>query len=709
MATACVGLMLTACVTGQEKLSNEDIFADVVPESIAPAAPLGAQLPKSVAKALEYAPSVDDQAIGSPKEPRYDVMVESLSPQAFFMGVVEGTGYNVVVHPRVRGAVTLRLSRVTVPEIIETACRVYNFDCQHSGVGYIVSPAILQTRQYHVDYLRIQRRGMTRTKISSGQTATASSSAEDQQGNTTDSNVETISGSEVVTDQQSDFWNEFSFNLCGILGLIGHGSEGENAAGQNQSTATSGWNTLPVDTTLLGCNQAASQSNSRMSRWVVISPQTGNIVVRAYPDELRQIETFIDNQKGVLERQVILEAKILEVELTDGFQSGVNWTAFFDSRHGQSSVGMTGGGSSLGDNAVSSLFSDNTSQQFSASGLADVTANSAFGGTFSMALALDDFTTFIELLETQGDVKVLSSPRVSTLNNQKAVIRVGQDELFVTDLNFSTESDEVNLTTTYTVTPEFTTFFSGIALDVTPQISEQGQVILHIHPSVSEVTIDEKQLTVGSNLQTYPLALNRVRESDTIVRAASGEVVVIGGLMKNATVDRDAGVPVLSDIPLLGKLFTHEQQSIKKTELVILVRPVVVKNATDWKQEVDQSINRMRRMQIPPTSSWNQIRPVSDHSGAVESPLPADSAIGKSTPGNRFKGRAVEEGGKPIFHMAPVESSTISGNGRTPRDDPLTAYPADDDSELAAAMDEVMAGASLAVVEQKVPGMAEKR
>jgi MSHA biogenesis protein MshL len=213
---------------------------------------------------------------------------------------------------------------------------------------------------------------------------------------------------------------------------------------------------------------------------------------------------------------------------------------------------------------------------------------------FALALDLGDFAAFIELLQTQGNVQVLSSPRVSTLNNQKAVIKVGQDEFFVTDITSTATTSAVG--TNFFPTIELTPFFSGIALDVTPQISEEGLVTLHIHPSVSDVEDQQKTVTIGTLTQQIPLALSTIRESDSIVRARSGQVVVIGGLMQDSINDRDAATPGLSDVPLVGAAFKHRRKQGFKRELVILLRPIVVASDEVWEGEIQKSGDNLKRL-----------------------------------------------------------------------------------------------------------------
>jgi MSHA biogenesis protein MshL len=351
-------------------------------------------------------------------------------------------------------------------------------------------------------------------------------------------------------------------------------------------------------------------------RSVVVNPQSGVVVARALPNELREVEAFLQATQLIVQRQVILEAKIIEVRLSDRYQTGINWAALFSPGDKTIGVGNIGGGSVLVNEGGISDIAGITSTVSNLAGVKDAagfpvagTLSSAFGGVFTLALELGDFAAFIELLKTQGNVQVLSSPRVATLNNQKAIIKVGTDEFFVTDI--SSTNVVANNLASFNPNITLTPFFSGIALDVTPQISQGGEVTLHVRPSVSEVVDQQKTVTVGNVAQQIPLALSTVRESDSIVRARSGQVVIIGGLMQDITNDQDASAPVLGDVPLLGNLFKHKKQQTVKSELVILLKPIVVESADEWVGALESSgdgIKRLRdTMNEPPKSFLNDL------------------------------------------------------------------------------------------------------
>lgn len=469
-------------------------------------------------------------------EPRFNVVVRDLAAEEFFLGLFEGTSYSVVLAPGVEGTITLSLRSATVPEVLQTVRDVYGYDYQPVPGGYMILPSAIRTQIFQINYLNINRDGSSRTTISFGQLSDSEGGSE-------------LSGSDVSTTTKADFWSELQTTLVSIVG-------------------------------------------SEDGRKVVISPQTGVIAVHALPVELRSAGNFLETLQDNLRRQVLLEAKILEVELKDGYQSGVNWAALFEPGSGKSVVaGQTGRSGGVFDSATGVVDSNSPGTgKFSQVELDPA----AFGGIFSLALNLNDFTALIELLETQGVVRVLSSPRISTINNQKAVIKVGTDEFFVTDVGTTTTTTSTTPITEQDV--ELTPFFSGIALDVTPQISREGEVVLHVHPSVVEVSDGTKNLT--GSLANVPLAKSSVRESDSIVIAQNGQIVVIGGLMKSTQRENDAETPGLSGLPLVGGLFRHERTSVKKLELVILIRPTVVVGQEQWRSELEQTARRFRRLNV---------------------------------------------------------------------------------------------------------------
>ena len=544
-------LFLAGCAgPARVPTTDESLKQSFADQPVAETVPARADVPPEVSSALlPPLPGDHSTQAQSPGEARFDISANDTPAREFFMQLVEGTPFNMVVHPDVTGTITLSLKNTSIPEVMEIVRRVYGYPYQRSETGFQVLPAGLQSRIYAVNYLNLVRKGLSQTRVSSGQVSEKGNKNNDDENTDRDNQQEMVSGSRVDTESVSDFWHELNQALTAIIG-------------------------------------------SANGRRVVVQPQANIVVVRAMPDELNEVERYLTAIQGNLERQVILEAKILEVELNDGFQSGINWAVLAKSGSNTGVIGQIGGGQ-IFDKGYSEINGNSGVLNPLNPSLPEGTTTSAFGGVFSAALSFNDFSAFIEMLKSQGDVQVLSSPRISTVNNQKAVIKVGSDEFFVTDVS----SDTVTGTTT-TTSPDITLtpFFSGIALDVTPQIDKTGRVILHIHPTVSQVTDQTKVITVAGQEQSLPLAYSTVRESDSIVSAENGQVVVIGGLMKDQLIKDTAGVPLLSDLPGIGGLFRHVKSSSVKSELVILLRPMVVQNSRVWNAEVEQSQSRLQAL-----------------------------------------------------------------------------------------------------------------
>ncbi len=231
-------------------------------------------------------------------------------------------------------------------------------------------------------------------------------------------------------------------------------------------------------------------------RSVVISPMSGVIVVRAMPDELRNVSAYLKASQISVDRQVILEAKIVDVQLNDSFQSGVNWAAFRNNPNSLTSGGVLSPGSNARHYRV---VNQRTANGHPGINLALAASHGhgpdAAGSLFGLAFQTSNFAALLNFLESQGNVHVLSSPRIATLNNQKAVLKVGTDDFFVTNVSTTTTTGGIGATTTPNVTLQ--PFFSGIALDVTPSIDENGEIILHVHPSVSQVSTVTKTVDLG--------------------------------------------------------------------------------------------------------------------------------------------------------------------------------------------------------------------
>lgn len=539
LAAATMALTMAACASAPHPRAPAGLdthFAPLpkagprpTPTPLAPSLDLSSLLPPMPTDGLD--------AIG---EQRFDIAASNLPAKDFFLSLARDADVNLVIPPTLDGRISLSLQDVSLDQVLAAVSDLHAYEIEKTSYGYRISNEGLHSRVFQVDYLNVEREGVSRSRVSGGDMQERAINRADANERTRRQNPDDSTGIQIETRSKANFWADLELGLSQLL----NGQEG---------------------------------------RSVTVNPQSGVIVATASQRELKQIERFLSAMEGSLLRQVMLEAKIVEVTLRDGFQSGINWSSLSKvGNHG--SLQLTQSGSNLvsGGSAASA---GNNGQLLSGA-LPNLAAASAFGGAFSAAIQLKDFAGFIELLQTQGDVQVLSSPRVSTLNNQKAVIKVGTDEFFVTDIASTTINAGNAITNTPSVS--LTPFFSGIALDVTPQVSADGVVTLHVHPTVSDVKESARSLPLGNSNRDVPLAVSNIRESDSIIRARSGQVVVIGGLMQTSIEDRSAGVPGISQVPLVGSLFRHTQRSTIKKELVILLRPIVIEDG-DWTAQAQQS------------------------------------------------------------------------------------------------------------------------
>lgn len=545
-----LALGLAACQTTDRPnpaASKEALRDSLAQQNAKAVVPPPASLPPGVQQELNADGLLAGLAAPMQTERRFDVSANDVDARVFFPSLVEGTPFSVAVHPQVSGNISLSLKGVTLSEALQVVQDIYGYEISREGRVLRVYPAGLRTETFPVNYLYMERIGLSLTSVSSGRIS-------DNNNNNSNSNQ---NNNGLNNNNNSGFGNNNNNNSNN------QNSNNTNGTFISSRTKTDFWGELQKTLeSILG--------NSGDGRSVVVTPQAGLVTVRANPDELRQIRSFLATAESHLQRQVILEAKILEVTLSDGYQQGIQWQDVL--------------GSALADG--------NTKVNFGTSeGSFGNQITEAIGGVTSLSLKGTDFAAMITLLDTQGDVDVLSSPRVTASNNQKAVIKVGRDEYFVTDVSSTTVASTTPVTSPEV---ELTPFFSGIALDVTPQIDKDGSVLLHVHPSVTDVKEQNKSIKISDSSLDLPLARSEIRESDTVIKALSGDVVVIGGLMKSENTEVVSKVPLLGDIPFIGEAFTNRSKLKRKTELVILLKPTVVVDGT-WQKELQRSQSLLDR------------------------------------------------------------------------------------------------------------------
>ena len=502
-------------------------------------------------------------ARGQPIDPRFDLSVNNAPASQVFMSLVSGTRYSMLVHPTLSGTISVNLKDVTLREALDSIRELYGYDYKIEGTRIMMQPAGMQTRLFQVNYLLGQRQGTSDLRVQSGSvtdSAGGSAQAPTAGGAIPPSGGGTrgLESSRISTRIQHDFWGELRTSLTAIIGT----GEGRN---------------------------------------VVISPQSGVVLVRALPAELRGVENYLRATRLSVERQVMLEAKVIDVELSDSYQSGINW-ALLPNRN--LAVGQIGSETRLSTTPPFTTpgLSMTPGAAISTVGGAGLLSANPAAALFGLALQVQNFTALLQFLETQGKVQVLSSPRVATMNNQKAVLKVGTDEFFVTNIQSATTVATAAGTTTGTPVPTVTVqpFFSGIVLDVTPQIDENNQIILHVHPSVSQVSTDNKDINLGAaGTLRLPLARSSISETDTIVRVTDGNIVALGGLMKLDLRDSRGGLPGTGDNPI-GNFLRNSGSQVVKKEMVILIKPTIIVGDRSWDDDLAQTRNRIETLNAPP-------------------------------------------------------------------------------------------------------------
>ena len=554
VGVVCV-LLLTACAATRD--SERVLLPEVRAALSEPAQSKPAPLPPAVANALVPPADLSLPSLnGKTAEPRFDLNVVALPAAQVFAALAKDTRYSMLVDPSLTTPVSVNLKDVTLVEALDTLREMYGFEYRVQGTRIFVQPATLATRVFQVSYLTGNRTGRSDVRVTSGSIANTGNTAGGvpAAGSTPQITSTSQESSRITTQTKTDLWAELESSLRLLVGADG-----------------------------------------KTDRQVIVSPQSGVIVVRGLPKELRAVEAYLRAARLNIERQVMLEAKIIDVQLRDGSQTGVNWAAFLSGNNHAGSIGpITPGTTLTAGGALSS------GALTAAPGSSLALASTAANGLFGLAFQTSNFAALLQFLETQGNVQVLSSPRIAALNNQKAVLKVGTDDFFVTGITTTTTASNTGNVTSPTITVQ--PFFSGVALDVTPQIDDAGSIILHVHPSVSSVAERNKVLNLGDlgGTITLPLASSTVSETDTIVRVRDGAIVAIGGLMKaSRSYDRNQ-LPGAGDIPIAGNAFGSTTRASEKSELVILIKPTVINSDAQLDAVRDETLDRLDALAARP-------------------------------------------------------------------------------------------------------------
>ena len=649
-----IAALLSACGTPYpaKDRSTQNRIDDTIKEAATPKPSAPLAVPPAVSQSL--LPPLRNtlpRAPAAQSEPRFDLIVTDAPIGQILHAIVSDTRYSILLSPKMnvpapptgggqppdaaaqaaaaanagrRDLMTVHLKNVTVFEALDAVRETYGYEYSVQGTRIYVEPPELQTRFYQVNYTLGQRRGVSDLQVVAGAAAggsggsgssgsgsgSSSSGSSSSSGGGGSASYGSNQASALSTVTKSDLWGEMEDSLrtilaCQIPKLQASGARaGQGAGGSSSSGASSRADVSYVGDAQLG-ERLRGVDGCADGRAVHVNQMSGTILVRAMPKELRTIERLLRAMQVNIERQVIIEAKVIDVQLNKESQQGINWSAF---RQGlmKASVGAdTSLVGAPGTSTAGSVVNGASLADLLGTQLLGTTARTAFSAGLGLALQGSQFAALISFLETQGDVQVLSSPRIATLNNQQAVIKVGTEEPFITSISPGSTSLSSSAAVAVPPTLNYQPFFSGISLDVTPQIDERDRVTLHVHAMVNSITEKAKPSSTQAGSAPVPLAINSVNETDSVVKTADGLMVVIGGLMMESSSDGRSAIPGLGNVPVAGALFRKGEQSSIKRELVILIKPSVVKMDSDWADDIAatgrriQSLNEQGRFARP--------------------------------------------------------------------------------------------------------------
>lgn len=610
-----VAMLLAACATEPATVPETTVLAAIQSTleeaSVAPVDPVGPGAGGDEDLLRELIPSLSlDEELLTPVEERVAVTSPNLPADIFFNSLVADTDYGVVISEDVDVNINLSLPNVTIEEAMDTVAEIYNLDITRRGNIFTVREGGLRTRQFTVDYLNVQRMGSSSIQITAGnnsQSGGGGGGLGGQSGGFAGGTSGGLSGGfsggglggaaaglggaagglggaagglggaslggggpgQIQTSTSTDFWSTLESAVSNLIGISSSGGGGGGAAGIGGLAGG-----------LFGGASGGSQSTvSEDGKSVLVQPLTGLVIVTAYPNELARVEEFLNAAQESLRREVIIQVQFLEVVLNKGFQYALDFNTFGR----QSNDPVTGSGAFDGD-VEGLLGSDNRQAGEFTSGEGGI---QGIANAFQFSTNFSDFDSVFRILQTRGTTQVLSSPQLRVLNNQKAVFQDGDQEYFQTQADTTTVSSASNTTTN--ANNNLQQFFSGISMDITPQISADGEITLHVHPIISAVNEQSKSIAG----QIVPLARTSTREIDSVIKAQNGRIVVLGGLAFERNINDTAGIPGVSRIPLVGDALEQRQSQTVKSEFIILLKPIIADADSD-REVIDQSNKRFR-------------------------------------------------------------------------------------------------------------------
>ena len=497
--------------------------------------PPGEKLKEIVVPQMEEAKKVPDRL--------FSIYARDSSIQDVLLAFSKESELNIVIDPELNGKVTIDLKRVTLKEALDAILFPLGWTYHIDGKFIKISRPQMETRLFTLNYIATRRTGKREVYTSTSTGGGLQTSTLPGQQTALSPGGARTGYTDLISIDEMDLWKDIQKGL--EVFIFGSVEEKEVPSEKEKTT----WARM-----------------DGKGKKLVTNKSTGVILVTDYPVNLNKVASYLETVEGSSQRQVNIQAKIMEVILTDDHKEGINWKVIEGlPRSINLAWGLTNKAGTTGypGSATSYGIGDTaTGGTISTPGLLKI---APYGGVLALGKAGSEvaLSDIMQAIAEQGDVKILSSPNISTLNNQKAIIRVGNQDVF-----FITGAVATQNTVTQIVQPM--TIDIGIILDVTPQIAEDGTIIMNIHPSITDKTGEK---TTPDGKSTFPLL--SVRETDTTVRVRDGQTIIIAGLMQEKYEENYTGVPVLQSLPLMGGLFRYKTGTKRNSELVIMITPTL--------------------------------------------------------------------------------------------------------------------------------------
>jgi general secretion pathway protein D len=540
-----------------------------------PAPPAG-NIPEPVRQTVALPPPGHKQ-----KAEKYSVVVNNVPVQELLFALARDAKINVDVHSDIKGMVTLNAIEQTLPQLLARIAKQVEMRYELDGQTLLVQPDSPYLKTYKVDYVNMTRDSSNSVKIAT-QIATTGSSPVG--GGSASSSGDNNSATNITSTSNNRFWPTLVANIQDILRETDKVIPETGSANPPQTVPQSNPAGTKADP------PAAPKVTYREAASVIANPENGVISVRATSRQHESIQEFLTSVMISAKRQVLIEATVIEVQLSDQYQQGIDWQILSNSADGFNLVHLPQGSSALSTGAT-------PGGSYTSPVLAN--GNPIFGSGNPAAMLINytnpdlwgyNVAATISLLESFGNVKVLSSPKISVLNNQTALLKVVDNKVYFTiDVTTTQSQDLVN--TVYTSIVH--TVPVGFVMGVTPQIDETNTVTLNVRPTISRITgyVNDPNPALAQANVTSQIPEIQTREMESILKIHDGQVAIMGGLMQDTLTKKTDGVPVLSQLPVIGNAFNYKNDSSSKSELVIFLRPSVVKySGTSGEREKLQSL-----------------------------------------------------------------------------------------------------------------------